>query len=107
MNKKLYISRKITGLSGRLDYYLTESTYEESKTIVYGVEINKISVDNSGIEQIKKKCVNDLSADRERVLEFLYMLGNMEVMPESLEDIAKDLVSEDFFINFNIREKSA
>lgn len=111
MNKKLCVSRRITGIDGRLDYYLTESRYEDSKekisTVVFGVEINKISYDKNGDEIIQKKRVNDLSVERNRVVEFIYMLSEMEVMPESLEDIVSDFVNDDFFINLNIREKSA
>ena len=111
MNKKLCVSRRITGLCGRLDYYLTESRYEDSKekisTVVFGVEINKISFHKNGDEIIQKKRVNDLSVERNRVVEFIYMLSEMEVMPESLEDIVSDFVNDDFFINLNIREKSA
>ena len=111
MNKKLCVSRRITGLCGRLDYYLTESRYEDKtdgiRAVVFGVEINKILFDKDEIEQIKKSRVDDLSAERSRVVEFIYMLSEMEVMPESLEDIVSDFVNDDFFINLNIRKKSA
>lgn len=111
MNKKLCVSRRITGVHGRLDYYLTESRYEDKtdkiQAVVFGVEINKIFFDKEDNEQILKSRVDDLSPEKSRVLEFIYMLSEMEVMPESLEDIVSDFVDDDFFINFNIREKSA
>ena len=111
MNKKLCISRRITGIPGRLDYYLTESGYENKedgiKTVVFGVEINKISFDKDGAEHITESRVNDISADKITVVEFLYILSEMEAMPESLEDIVSDFVGDDFFINFNMMKKSA
>ncbi|MBR6523130.1 MAG: hypothetical protein IKT39_00775 [Clostridia bacterium] len=111
MNKKLCVSRRITGIPGRLDYYLTESRYEDKnegiKTVVFGVEINKILFDKEGAEQVYKCHVGDLSPEKNRVIDFLYMLGEMEAMPESLEDIANDFVDDDFFINFNMMQKSA
>ncbi len=111
MNKKLCISRRITGLPGRLDYYLTESRYKDIKngisTIVFGVEIQKITVDEYDVEFIQRKTVSDLSVEKEKVIEFLYMLSEMEVMPVSLTDIVADFTEDDFFIKANIEEKSA
>ncbi|MFA7636471.1 MAG: DUF6514 family protein [Monoglobales bacterium] len=105
MKKKLYISKKIKGLSGRLDYYLTESKYRDIQngisTFVFGVEIQKITTDESGLEHVQRKAVEDLSVSKECVLEFLYMLSDMEVMPVSLMDVAEDFVQDDFFINLN------
>ena len=111
MNKKLYISKKVTGLSGRLDYYLTESKYQDIKngisTFVFGVEVQRITKDDAGLEYVQRKAVEDLSVSRECVLEFLYMLSDMEVMPVSLMDIVEDFIQEDFFINLNKSEQIA
>ena len=111
MNKKLCVSRRITGIDGRLDYYLTESRYEDKDDkisgLVFGVEIHKILFNKEKDEQILKSSVDDLSTEKSHVVEFIYMLSDMEAMPESLEDIAADFIGDDFFINFNIREKSA
>lgn len=101
MNRKLCVSKKIPGFSGRLDYYLLEKRYEDIKdgisTYVFGVEIEKLSLDEFNVEYIQRKKVSDLSVLREKVLEFLYMLSENDVMPVSLVDIAQDYVEQGFF----------
>lgn len=111
MNKKLCISKKIKGVAGRVDYYLLESRYEDVKngisTYVFGVEIQKISLDEWNVEYIQKKSATDLSVSREKVLEFLYMLSENDVLPVSLLDIASDFAGEGFFLETDGKEKTA
>ena len=111
MNKKLCVARRITGHDGRLEYYLTENRFEDIKngisTMVFGVEIRKITIDEKGVELIQRNVADELSVERQRVLDFLYVLSDMEVMPVSLKDIAEDFVQDDFFIESSMSEKSA
>lgn len=111
MNKKLYISKRIKGVQGRTDYYLTESRYKDVSegvcTYVFGIEIQKISSDETGVEYMQKGRVADLSVSRERVLEFLYLLADNDVLPVSLADICVDFAGEGFFQETGEEEKTA
>lgn len=111
MNKKLCISKRIKGVDARIDYYLIESRYRDVKngvcTYVFGVEIEKVSLDEFSIENVQKNCVPDLSVSREKVIEFLYMLAENDVLPVSLKDIAEDFVGEGFFHEPSAQEKTA
>lgn len=101
MNKKLYISKKVKGLGGRLDYYLLESRYEDIKngisTFVYGVEIQKTTVDEYNVEYIQRRKIADISSNKDKTIEFLYILAENEAMPVSLYDITEDFLSDGFF----------
>lgn len=101
MNKKLYVSKKVKGLGGRLDYYLTESRYDDIKngisTFVYGVEIQKVTVDEYNVEYIQKREIADISVNRDRVVEFISLLAENEAMPVSLYDITEDFLTDGFF----------
>jgi hypothetical protein len=97
LDKKLYISKRISGAEGRLDYYLTEGVSTEENIVVYGVEINKVTYDGE-VENIQSERINDISPTKENVLSFLYFLSDMEVMPVTLEDVVKDLIEDDFFM---------
>lgn len=111
MDKKLYITRKISDGSGRLEYYLTEKTYTDidgtACGTVFGVEIVKMGRSADGAECVQTGVADDLSVSRECVLEFIYLLNNMEVMPVGLADVVEDLMEEDFFILSNKREEAA
>ena len=101
MNKKLFISKKIKGFGGRLDYYLLESRYEDVKngisTYVYGVEIQKVTMDGYNVEYIQKRNIADISSNKGRVVDFITLLAENDAMPVSLYDIAEDFVTDGFF----------
>ena len=111
MNRKLYISKKIKGVEGRVDYYLLENRYEDIEngisTYVFGVEICKTAIDEYSVEFVQKKTVCDLSVDRERVIEFLYMIADNDVLPVSLTDIVADFAGEGFFQMTESKGKTA
>lgn len=111
MNKKLCISKRIKGVDARIDYYLIESRYRDVKngvcTYVFGVEIEKVSQDESGVESIQKKYIADLSVCKETVLNFLYLLAENDVLPVSLKDIAEDFAGEGFFHDIELKQKTA
>ncbi len=111
MNKKLCISKRIKGIDARIDYYLTSSRYKDIKngisTYVFGVEIEKVSLDEFNVESVQKKCMPDLSVSREKVIEFLYMLAENDVLPVTLKDIAEDFAGEGFFHEPSMHEKTA
>ena len=111
MNKKLYVSKRVKGIDARIDYYLTESRYKDVKegicTHVYGVGIEKVMPDEFNVENVQKKHIADLSVSREKVIEFLYMLAENDVLPVSLSDIAEDFAGEGFFLEIPAAEKIA
>ena len=111
MNKKLCVSKRIKGVDARIDYYLLESRYKDVKngicTYVFGVEIEKVSMDESGVESVQKKYIADLSVCRESVLRFLYLLAENDVLPVSLKDIAEDFAGEGFFHDVLLKKKIA
>ena len=105
MNKKLFISKKIKGLGGRLDYYLLESRYDDIKngisTYVYGVEIQKITTDGYNVEYIQKRNIADISANKDRIVDFISLLAENDALPVSLYDITEDFVNDGFFENID------
>lgn len=111
MGKKLCVSKRVKGVSGRLDYYLIEERYEDIKngisTFVYGVEIQKITMDNYNVEYIQSKKITDLSDSRKKAIEFLYVLADNDVMPINLTEVAEDFLSDCFFDVCTDEEKSA
>ena len=111
MDKKLYITRKISDGNGRLEYYLTEKIYKDTDGKecgkIFGVEVTKTGRNAEGIEWVQTETVDDLSVSKECVLEFIYLLNDMEVMPVGLNDVVEDLIQEDFFILNEKREKAA
>ena len=110
MNRKLCISKRIKGVPGRVDYYLVENRYKDIKngvfSFVYGIEAENIKTDEAGVEYVQKKSVPDLSVNREKVLEFLYMLAENDVLPVSIQDITEDFL-EDFFCTTEENKKLA
>ena len=111
MNKKLCISKRIKGVDARIDYYLLESRYKDVKdgvcTYVFGVGIDRVSQDDSGVENVQKKYISDLSVCKEWVLQFLYLLAENDVLPVSLKDIAEDFAGEGFFHEALLKKKIA
>lgn len=111
MNKRLYISKRIAGFAGRLDYYLLESKYEDIKngisTYVYGVEIEKITKDGYNVEYIQKRKIADISPNKNKVIEFISLLAENDAMPVSLFDIAEDFICDGFFENSEKEKISA
>ena len=101
MNKKLFISKRIKGFSGRLDYYLIESRYDDIKngvsTYVYGVEVQKITNDSYNVEYIQKREIVDISQNKDKVFEFLTLIAEGDVMPVTLHDVAEDFLLDGFF----------
>lgn len=101
MNKKLYITKRISNGNGRLEYYLSENVFvdeEKGSVPVFGIEVTEICAEPEGGEELQTAKIDGLSVNRERVLEFLYMLSDMEVMPVHLADVVEDFLQDDFFI---------
>lgn len=101
MSKKLYITKRISNGNGRLEYYLKEDVFvdEEKRGVpVFGIEVTEIRAEQEGGEELQTAKIDGLSVNRERVLEFLYMLSDMEVMPVHLADVVEDFLQDDFFI---------
>ncbi len=87
------ISTKVAGKDNNerltLEYYLTEKESEESNAKVYGISITKKS--DEGLES---DVVENISYEKDQVLELLHTLSQNTVTPICLVETLDDLMTE-------------
>lgn len=111
MNKKLYISKKIKAIGAVVYYYLVADRYEDIEngisTYTFGIEVIKSQKDRFGVEFMQRKTIPSLSVSKDKVLEFLTVLSDNDVMPIGVLDIVEDYNADGFFEKDVIVRKTA
>ena len=72
-----------------LNYYLTEKQSSEKEETVYGIKVTKQSEEGN-----EEDVVDNISYNKEEVLELLNLLSSNEVTPVCMAEILDDLMTE-------------
>ncbi len=81
------ILKEIRTAAGRLNYYLTESSFENGD-IRYGV-----TVTTTLFGEEESDSVTDFSSDCEKTERFMALMADNSVLPSTLKEVAEEYIS--------------
>ncbi|MDO5521179.1 MAG: DUF6514 family protein [bacterium] len=93
MREQKLITTKVAGNDDNkelmLEYYLTEKESEETKELIYGISVTK-RCEN----QVESDVVDNISYEKQQVLDLLHIISENTVTPICLAEVLDDLMTE-------------